>query len=95
MDALLPLLADKSRTVRRSTLIALGQIGDERAVTSIISMATNEQTSEKAHAIDALRAIGGKSAITALELFREDSSFFVRRRARTALRETKKTCDVT
>ena len=70
LDDVLPLLEDSTAQVRAATAFALGLIGNERAVTPLVTLvrtaAAAEQGAVHAAAISALIRIGGDRAVSAV-----------------------------
>lgn len=87
--ALAPLCAalrDASANVRAWSIVALGRLGDTRAVGLLARMLVDPAPSVRAHAADALASLGDTAALPPLAyVLRQDADAFVRGRVAYAL----------
>jgi len=75
----------KDKSVRMSATMALGQIGDARAVDSLIAALKDENSNVRGNIADALGKIGDKRAVVPLIFALKDKDYGVRRAAVDAL----------
>lgn len=84
-SALIELLSDANREVRKNVAHALGGIGDPAAVPALKRAATDSDTEVRRAAAESLSEIGGPEAITALMGMLKDQDPEIRRIAAEAL----------
>ncbi len=87
LPQLISALSDEDTDVRQNAIIALGNLGDPRAVEPLISALSDEDTDVRQNAIIALGKLGDSRAVEPLIAALKDADPFMRSRAAFALGE--------